>query len=1220
MKKILTAVSLIFLWLFSLGSAFGQDEITYGFIQDPNDPLDITAVAYPNFTSNNVTIPTAVFSFLLPAGTVTDPAIPELPGSGMFIDITGTWTAQLMTETLYDNIVGTTGGLMGNDVYQVVLQNSPSPNATAGVPIELFSFRLPNDCMNGNVEVLTNDSPIQQGILNNFGANFNNQMSVSIDDAPAFDIYVGNDPTSFSLPCMLLDADISIVKAGTFQDENGDGFAQPGETITYAFTVTNTGNAVLTNVTVTDPLVTVSGGPLATLAIGASDNSTFTASYTVTQADIDNGGVTNQATATGDDPNGDPVSDDSDDNSPLEDDPTVTPLPQNPAIAIIKTGTFQDESGDGLAQPGETITYAFTVTNTGNVTLTDVTVTDPLVTVSGGPLATLAVGASDNTTFTASYTITQADIDDGGVTNQATATGDDPNGDPVSDDSDDNSPLEDDPTVTPLPIDPGIAIIKTGTFQDESGDGFAQAGETITYAFTVTNTGNVTLTNVTVTDPLVTVSGGPLATLAVGATDNSTFTAVYVLTQADIDNGQVTNQATATGDDPNGDPVSDDSDDNSPLEDDPTVTPLPINPGIAIIKTGTFQDESGDGFAQVGETITYAFTVSNTGDVDLTNVTVTDPLVTVSGGPIALLAIGASDNSTFTATYTITQADIDNGGVTNQATATGTDPLGDPVSDDSDDNSPLEDDPTVTPLPQNPAIAIIKTGTFQDENGDGFAQVGETITYAFTVTNTGNVTLTDVTVTDPLVTVSGGPLATLAVGATDNSTFTASYTITQADIDDGGVTNQATATGDDPNGDPVSDDSDDNSPLEDDPTVTPLPQNPAIAIIKMGTFQDENGDGMAQVGETISYNFTVTNTGNVTLTNVTVTDPLVTVSGGPIGTLAVGATDNTTFTASYVVTQADIDNGGVTNQATATGDDPDGDPVTDLSDDNSVLEDDPTVTVLIPEPVVKLLARVMLQGAMLGANDGLMRDDLRIEGHLPATEPYDAMVEFMHVNNNVDETVGNPAMVFDDFGGNSIVDWVFVELRSALDPAEVVATRSGLVQRDGDVVDMDGVSPLCFRLIEPGSYYVAVRHRNHLGTMTASDIALTTDGTVVDFTNTAADLWENTPAYDGLEQIIMGGQFALWAGNTNVNQTVIFAGQSNDEDPIFNEIDQAAGNIFGLQTYILPGYHPGDVNMDGNSIFAGQNNDVDAIFNNVDGHPRNLLRLQTFVIPEQLAE
>ena len=972
MKKILTAVSLIFLWLFSLGSAFGQDEITYGFIQDPNDPLDITAVAYPNFTSNNVTIPTAVFSFLLPAGTVTDPAIPELPGSGMFIDITGTWTAQLMTETLYDNIVGTTGGLMGNDVYQVVLQNSPSPNATAGVPIELFSFRLPNDCMNGNVEVLTNDSPIQQGILNNFGANFNNQMSVSIDDAPAFDIYVGNDPTSFSLPCMLLDADISIVKAGTFQDENGDGFAQPGETITYAFTVTNTGNAVLTNVTVTDPLVTVSGGPLATLAIGASDNSTFTASYTVTQADIDNGGVTNQATATGQDPDGNSVSDVSDDNSPLEDDPTVTPLPQNPAIAIVKTGTFQDENGDGFAQVGETITYAFTVTNTGNVTLTDVTVTDPLVTVSGGPLATLAVGASDNTTFTASYTITQADIDDGGVTNQATATGDDPNGDPVS--------------------------------------------------------------------------------------------------------------------------------------------------------------------------------------------------------------------------------------------------------DDSDDNSPLEDDPTVTPLPQNPAIAIIKTGTFQDESGDGLAQPGETITYAFTVTNTGNVTLTDVTVTDPLVTVSGGPLATLAVGATDNSTFTASYTITQADIDDGGVTNQATATGDDPNGDPVSDDSDDNSPLEDDPTVTPLPQNPGIAIIKTGTFQDENGDGFAQVGETISYTFSVTNTGNVTLTNVTVTDPLVTVSGGPIPILAVGATDNTTFTASYVVTQADIDNGGVTNQATATGDDPDGDPVTDLSDDNSVLEDDPTVTVLIPEPVVKLLARVMLQGAMLGANDGLMRDDLRIEGHLPATEPYDAMVEFMHVNNNVDETVGNPAMVFDDFGGNSIVDWVFVELRSALDPAEVVATRSGLVQRDGDVVDMDGVSPLCFRLIEPGSYYVAVRHRNHLGTMTASDIALTTDGTVVDFTNTAADLWENTPAYDGLEQIIMGGQFALWAGNTNVNQTVIFAGQSNDEDPIFNEIDQAAGNIFGLQTYILPGYHPGDVNMDGNSIFAGQNNDVDAIFNNVDGHPRNLLRLQTFVIPEQLAE
>jgi hypothetical protein len=93
---------------------------------------------------------------------------------------------------------------------------------------------------------------------------------------------------------------------------------------------------------------------------------------------------------------------------------------------------------------------------------------------------------------------------------------------------------------------------------------------------------------------------------------------------------------------------------------------------------------------------------------------------------------------------------------------------------------------------------------------------------------------------------------------------------------------------------------------------------------------------------------------------------------------------------------------------------------------------------------------------------------------------------------------------------------------------------------------------------------------------------------------------------------------ALWAGNTTADDKVVFAGQSNDKDPIFNEIDQAPGNFFNLQTFILSGYQLGDVNLDGKSIFAGQNNDVDPIFNNVDGYPANFFKLQTYVLPQQL--
>jgi uncharacterized repeat protein (TIGR01451 family) len=402
-------------------------------------------------------------------------------------------------------------------------------------------------------------------------------------------------------------------------------------------------------------------------------------------------------------------------------------------------------------------------------------------------------------------------------------------------------------------------------------------------------------------------------------------------------------------------------------------------------------------------------------------------------------------------------------------------------------------------------------------------------------------------------------------------------------------------------------------------------RNPQIGLVKQGVFQDENNDGFAQVGETIFYTFTVTNTGDVDLANVDVTDPLVTVDGDPIATLTVGASDAVTFTASYAIQQQDLDNELFENQAFVMSDYPLCGPITDFSDDNSPFEDDPTVVILIPEPVVKLLAKVRLQGSLFGNENQLMRDDLRSQGLIPATEPYSAYANFDHVNNLVTETIADPGTVFADYGDNSIVDWVFVELRSASNPGLVVATRSGFVQRDADIVDLDGVSPLCFRQVIEGEYYVAVRHRNHLGTMTAATVTMTEMGTLVDFTDTNLDLYNTPPTspisnLDGLEQVTVNGQYALWGGNANVNNSVIFAGQQNDIATIFNEVDGAAGNIFRSQAFIFAGYNEGDINMDGNTIFAGQNNDINPVFENVDGHPRNILRSQAFIIREQLAD
>ncbi|MBF4494691.1 gliding motility-associated C-terminal domain-containing protein, partial [Flavobacterium sp. MR2016-29] len=122
---------------------------------------------------------------------------------------------------------------------------------------------------------------------------------------------------------------------------------------------------------------------------------------------------------------------------------------------------------------------------------------------------------------------------------------------------------------------PNIAIIKTAVFNDENASGFANAGETITYKFKVTNTGNVPLKNIKISDPLpgVVVSGQPI-TLEPGESDENTFTAQYKITQDDINRGSVSNQATVSGSSEKGITVDDKSDDASNGGDNPTVLNL----------------------------------------------------------------------------------------------------------------------------------------------------------------------------------------------------------------------------------------------------------------------------------------------------------------------------------------------------------------------------------------------------------------------------------------------------------------------------------------------------------------------------------------------------------------------------------------------------------------------------------------------------------------------
>jgi gliding motility-associated-like protein/uncharacterized repeat protein (TIGR01451 family) len=154
------------------------------------------------------------------------------------------------------------------------------------------------------------------------------------------------------------------------------------------------------------------------------------------------------------------------------------------------------------------------------------------------------------------------------------------------------------------------------------------------------------------------------------------------------------------------------------VSDEIFVTPVTIfvaTPSIALVKTAHFNDENGDGYAKVGETITYNFVVTNTGNVALTNVFVVDPLtgVTMTGGPINL-AVGQQDTTSFTGIYTIVQADINLGSISNQAEVSGTSPDNIVVKDKSDSSSVVDDTPTVLPI----SGCVIKIFNAISPNGD----------------------------------------------------------------------------------------------------------------------------------------------------------------------------------------------------------------------------------------------------------------------------------------------------------------------------------------------------------------------------------------------------------------------------------------------------------------------------------------------------------------------
>lgn len=206
-----------------------------------------------------------------------------------------------------------------------------------------------------------------------------------------------------------------------------------------------------------------------------------------------------------------------------------------------------------------------------------------------------------------------------------------------------------------------------------------------------------------------------------------------------------------------------------------------------------------------------------------------------------------------------------------------------------------------------PELTLVKTASLNDANGNGAADVGETIDFSFEVSNTGNVTIDDIEVIDDTVTGLTPTGFTLAAGAAQTVTADP-YVVTEADAAAGEVVNTASARGTS-GGEAVESEPD---------TVTVGVANPALSLVKDASLNDTNGNGRADVGETIDYTFLVTNTGNVTVEGINVVDSKVTGLTPSDFTLEVGE-DQLVTADPYVVTAADVAAGRIVNTATAEG-------------------------------------------------------------------------------------------------------------------------------------------------------------------------------------------------------------------------------------------------------------------------------------------------------------